>query len=106
MENVRKHRNDKRRSCLVSEPNYHIKTWFSENLLVIYMTKTNVKMNKPIYLGFSILEIGETVMYGLWSDYIKPKYNDKANLCYMDTDSFIVNIKTEDVCKNITNYAE
>ena len=62
MENVRKHRDiklvttDKRRNQLVSEPNYHTKKWFSENLLAIEMKKTKVKMKKPVYLGLSILE--------------------------------------------------
>ena len=69
MENMRKHRNiklvtkDKRRNCLVSEPNYHTTKWFSENLLAIEMKKTKVKMNKPIYLGLSILEISKILMY-------------------------------------------
>ena len=47
-------------------------------------------MNKPLYLGLSILEISKTLMYGFWYDYIKPKYQDNAKLCYMDTDSFII----------------
>ena len=68
MENVRKHRDiklvtkDKRRNRLVSEPNYHTTNWFSENLLGIEMKKAKVKMNKPIYLGLSILEISKTLM--------------------------------------------
>ena len=49
---------------------------------------------KPIYLGSSILEISKILMYEFWYDYMKPKYNDNVKLCYMDTDSFIVNIKT------------
>ena len=63
VENVRKHRDiklvttDKRRNQLVSEPNYHTTKWFSEKLLTIEMKKTKVKMNKPVYLGLSILEI-------------------------------------------------
>ena len=67
MENVRKHRDiklvttDKRRNQLVSEPNYHTAKWFSENLLAIEMKKRKVKMNKPVYLGLSILEI--SMMY-------------------------------------------
>ena len=69
MENVRKHRDtklvttDKRRNQLVSEPNYHTTKWFSENLLAIAMKKIKVKMNKPVYLGLSILEISKTLMY-------------------------------------------
>ena len=109
MENVRKHRDiklvttDKRRNQLVSEPNYHTTKYFSENLLAIEMKKTKVKMNKPIYLGMSILDISKTLMYEFWYDYIKPKYEDAAKLCYMDTDSFIIHIKTEDFYEDIAN---
>ena len=106
MENVRKHRDiklvttDKRRNQLASEPNYHTTKYFSENLMAIEMKKTKVKMNKPIYLGMSILDISKTLMYEFWYDYIKPKYQDRAKLCYMDTDSFVIYIKTEDFFKN------
>ena len=87
MENVRIHRDiklvttDKRRNQLVSEPNYHTKILFSEDLLAIEMKKTKVKMNKPVYLGFSILEISKTLMYEFWYDYNIPKY--QSNWCYV-----------------------
>ena len=112
MENVIKHRDiklvttDKRRNQLVSEPNYHTTKWFSENLLAIEIKKTNIKMNKPVYLGLSILEISKTLMYEFWYDYMKPKYGDSVKLCYMDTDSFIMHIKTEDFYKDIANDVE
>ena len=67
------------------------------------MKKTNVKINKPLYLGMSILDISKTLMCELWYDYVKPKYNDKAKLYYMDTDSFVNNIFTEDVFEDINN---
>ena len=107
VENVREHRDiklvttDKRRNRLVSEPNYHTTKWFSEKLLAIQMKKTKVKMNKPIYLGLSILQISKTLMYQFWYHYMKPKYRDNVKLCYMDTDSFIKHIKTEDFYKDI-----
>ena len=84
MQNVRKHRDiklvtiDQRRNQLVSELNYHTTKWFSENLLAIEMKKTNVKMNKPVHLGLSILEISKTLMYEFWYHYIKPKYQNNA----------------------------
>ena len=76
MQNVRKYRHiklvttDDRRNQLGSEPNYHTTKWFSENLLAIEMRKTKVKMNKPVYLRLSILEISKTLMYEFWYDYI------------------------------------
>ena len=112
MENVRKHRDiklvttEEKRIKLVSEPNYHTTKHFSKNLLAIEMKKTKVKMNKPVYLGMSILDISKTLMYEFWYDYVKPKYNDKAKLCYMDTDSFVLNIFTEDFFEDINNDAE
>ena len=70
------------------------------------MNKTKVKMNKPIYLGLSILEISKILMYEFWYNYVKLKYNDSIKLCSMDTDSFVMNIKTEDFYKDITNDVE
>ena len=102
MQNVRKHRDiklvttNKRRNQLASEPNYHTKKHFSDNLMPIEMKKTRLKMNKPIYLGMSILDIRKTPMYEFWYDFIKPKYEDKTKLFYTDTDSFIIYLKTED----------
>ena len=107
MENVRNHRDirivttDKRRSILASEPNYHSTKYISKDLLIMEMKKVEVKMNKPIYLGQAILDISKTLMYEFWYDYIKSKYGDNARLCYMDTDSFIMHIKTEDFYKDI-----
>ena len=112
MENVRKHEDIKlvttedKRSKLVSEPNYHPTKYFSENLLAIEMKKTKVIINKPVYLGMSILDISEMLIYQFWYDNIKPKYRDRAKLCYMDTDSFIIYIKTEDFYRNIADDVE
>ena len=74
--------------------------------MAIEMKKTKVKMNKPIYLGMSILDISKTLMYEFWYDYIKPKYQDRVKLCYMDTDSFIIHIKNEDFYEDIANGVE
>ena len=64
-------------------------------------------MNKAVYLSMSILGISKTLMYKLWYDYIKPKkYQDYTKLCYIDTDSFIIYIKTEDFYKDIVNDVE
>ena len=117
MENVRKHRDiklvktDHKRNKLVSEPNYHTMKLISENLSIIEMKKVKVKMKKPImkkpiYLGLSILEISKIIMYEFWYDYVKKKYGDMVKLCYMDTDSLIINIKTKDFYKDIAQDVE
>ena len=91
-ENVINHRDirlvtsDKRGKRLVLEPNYHSHKNFPEHLMAIEMKKTKVKMNKPLYLGMSTLDISKTLMYEFWYDYIKPNYGDRAKLCYTDTD--------------------
>ena len=112
MENVRNHRDiklvtsEKRRKRLVSEPNYHSCKKFSDHLMAIEMKKTRVKMNKPLYLGMSILDISKMLMYRFWYDYFKPKYRDRAKLYYTDTGSFIFNIITEDFFQDISNDVE
>ena len=111
MGNVSKHREiklviiEEKRIKLVSELNYHITKRFSENLLAIKMKKDKSK-NMPVYFGMSISDISKNLMYEFWYDYIKPKYKGKAKLCYMDTDSFIINIFTEHFFEGINNNVE
>ena len=76
MENVKKHRNIKlatterrRRKNLVSEPNYYTTKFFTENSLAIEMIKTQILMNKSVYLGLLILDLSKTVMCGFWYGY-------------------------------------
>ena len=63
-------------------------------------------MRKPVYIGQAVLDISKTLMYEFWYDYIKPKYEDNAKLCYMDTYSFIIDIETEDFYKDISDDVE
>ena len=70
------------------------------------MKKIKAKINKLIYFGFSIVEISKLIIYEPWYDFIKPKYKEKTNLCYMDTDSFIIHIKTEDFYEDIADDVE
>ena len=111
MENIRKHRDihlvttSKKRSILASEPNYHSTKYISEDLLIMQM-KREVYMNKPIYLKQVILDLSKIVMYELWYDQLKPKYCKNIKLCYMDTDSFVIRIKTDDFYKYIGNYID
>ena len=88
MENTRNHRDiklvisDKRRKRLVSEPNYHSHKKFSDHIMAVEMKKTRIKMNKPLYLGASILDISKTLMYEFWYDYLKPNYGDRVLIEY------------------------
>ena len=68
------------------------------------MKKKKFKTNKPVYLGISILDISKTLMYEFW--YVKPKYKDKAKLCFMDADSFVINIFIQDFFEDINNDVE
>ena len=78
---------------LESEPNYHSTKCISKHLLVMEMKKIEVKINKQIYLGQTVLDLSKTLMFEFWYDYLKPMYGDKIILCYTDTDSFIMHIK-------------
>ena len=70
------------------------------------MNKASIKMNKPIYLELAILSLSKIKMYEYWYDDMKPKYGEKIRLCYMDTDSFIIHIKTDDFYKDIADDVE
>ena len=100
MKNVKKHRKiklvttERRRNYIVSKPNSHTTKFFTENLSAIEMRKTQILMNKPVYLGLSVLDLNKTVIYEFWYNYVKPELGENAKLCLMDTDSFIVHVKT------------
>ena len=108
MQNYRKHRyirlvtTEYKRNKLASEPNYHSTKCISKDLLLTEMKKTEVKINKPIYLGQAVLDLSKTLMFEFWYDYLKTMYGDKIRLCYIDTDSFIMHIKTDDFYKDIS----
>ena len=108
-ENVRKHKDIKlvttndRRKRLVSQPNYHTSKHFSEDLMAIEMRKTSVLMNKPIYIGQTVLDFSKILMYDFWYGYLKPMYKNNIKLCHMDTDSFIFHVKTDDFYKDISD---
>ena len=103
MENIRKHRNIKlvttEEKYLQTEmkPNFKSGVLFGKNLMGCEMGKIKVVMNKPVYLSQAILDLSKIVMYEFLYNYMVPKYSlDKLKLCYMDTDSLIYNIETED----------
>ena len=107
IENIRKDRNIKlvtnREKFLktVMKPNFKSSILFGENLKGCEMGKIKVVMNKPVYLGQSILDLSKLVMYEFHYDYMKPKYGENLKLCYMDTNSLVYHIKTEDFYNDI-----
>ena len=87
---------------LTAKPNYESRKIFNENLVSVHMKKTSLTMNKPVYLGMSILDLSKTLMFDFHYKYIKPKYGNKAKLLFTDTDSFLYEIQTEDFYKDIS----
>ena len=108
VQNDRKHRDTKlvtteyKRNKLASESNYHSAKCISKHLLVVEIKKTEVKINKPIYLGQAVLDLSKTLMFEFWYDYLKPMCDDRIRLYYTDTDSFIMHIKTYGFYKHIS----
>ena len=88
-------------------PNFKSGTLLGSDLMACEMGKVKVVMNKPVYLGQAILDLSKTIMYEFHYDYIKRKYaDDKLTLCYMDTDSLIYCIETDDFYKDIVDDIE
>ena len=112
MENIRKHRNiglvttEEKYLRTVMKPNFKSGVLFGENLMGCEMGKIKVVMNKPVYLGQAILDLSKIIMYEFHYDYMVPKYSDRLKLCYMDTDSLVYDIKTEDFYEDIANDIE
>ena len=113
MENIRRHRNvklvttEEKYLCTVMKPNFKSGALFGENLMGCEMGKIRVVMNKPVYLSQVILDLSKIIMYEFHYDYMVPKYSlEKLKLCYMDTDSLVYDIKTEDFYEDIANDVE
>ena len=108
MENIRNRVNIKLTTTgeqfkkLTAKPNYESRKIFNENLVSVHMKKTSLTMNKPVYLGMSILDLSKTLMFDFHYKYIIPKYGNKAKLLLTDTDSFLYEIQTEDFYKDIS----
>ena len=113
MENIRKHRNikpvttEEKYLHTVMKRNFKSGVLFGENLMGCDMGKIKVVMNKLVYLGQAILDLSKIVMYEFHYDYMVPKYGlEKLKLCYMDMDSLVYDIKTEDFYEDIANDVE
>lgn len=87
---------------LISRPNFKRFTIFDEELAAIELQRTHLIMNKPIAIGMAILDISKLTMYSFLYDFLKPKYNDKCQVAYTDTDSFVLDIETDDFYSDIS----
>ena len=100
MKNIRNHKDMKlvtskqKYQKYAIKPNFKNGYPFSKHLFTVEMGKTEIKMNKPVYLEKAILDLSKTLMYEFHYDYMRPKYGSKVKLCYMDTDSFVYEIET------------
>ena len=112
MENVCEHKDiklvnsERKRKMYASKVNYKNTVRFTDEFMAMNMRRNKVVMNKPVYLGFAILDLSKTVMYEFHYAYIKPKYGGAAKLMYMDTDSLVYHIKTEDFYRDIADDVE
>ena len=102
MENIRNHKDmklvtsDKKYLKYVMKPNFKDGHPFSKHLFAVEMGKTEIKINKSVYLRQAILDLSKMLMYEFHYDYMRPRYGSKVKLCYMDPDSFVYEIETED----------
>ena len=83
------------------KPNFKDGNPFSKHLFAVEIGKREITMNKPVYLGQAILDLSKTLMHEFHCDYMRPRYGSKVKLCYMDTDSFVYEIETEDFYRDI-----
>jgi hypothetical protein len=103
MENLRKRvdiqlvHKENRLLKLAAKPGFKSFKIFNEDLAAIELTKQKLVLNRPIYVGFSILEISKVLMYDFHYNHIKSRYGVKAELLFTDTDSLCYNIFTEDL---------
>ncbi|XP_075237599.1 uncharacterized protein LOC142333894 [Lycorma delicatula] len=107
MENVRKRINlelvssEKRLMKLIAKPTFKDRIIYNENLCAVQCTKEKIKLDKPLYVGLSVLELSKTLMYNFHYNIMKKKYRSKINLLYMDTDSFFYEIETHDFYQDL-----
>ena len=107
MENVRNRvtielvKDAERAAKLVNKPNFEELKIFDEFLIAVKMRTTKVKMNKPVYVGMSILDLSKTLMFSFQYEYVKKKW-EKSEVLYTDTDSLVLKIETDDFFKDIS----
>ncbi|KAL4127560.1 hypothetical protein QTP88_011727 [Uroleucon formosanum] len=107
MMNVRKHvdirlcSNGSAVEKLITKPNFDRRTIFTENLAAVHMKRTQISFKQPIYIGMCVLDLSKMLMYDFYYNIIKKKYGNRVRLLYTDTDSLILEIKTNDFYQDI-----
>ena len=91
---------------IVAKPNFNRRVKFSNELSAIHVNKTNLTLNKPIYVGFSVLDLSKHLMYDWYYNKLKKKYGENCTMLYTDTDSLLVDIKTNDIYKDMSETKE
>ena len=112
MEDVRKHTEfdlvstpERFQKC-VNSPTYKARHIINENLVGVEKEKAVVELNKPIYMGLSILDYSKVHMYSFYYDVLKPKYQDDIKLVYTDTDSFVIQVMTDDLFRDFKDLSD
>ena len=91
---------------IIAKPNFNRRVKFSDELPAIHVNKTKLTLNKPIYVGFSVLDLSKHLMYDWYYNKLKKKYGENCTLLYTDTDSLLVDIKTNDIYKDMSETKE
>ena len=115
MENLRKRQrvdlvqpqtHPKKYEKLTSNASFKSRRIITENLVAIHRRKTEVKLNRPTYVGMCVLDLSKLCMYQFYYDVLKARYQDKARLLYTDTDSLLVEIESEDINEDLIDMAD
>ena len=111
MENLRKHRSvelvhtEKRLRKVSAKSTYKLHRIFSEDLVGVELNRLKVKLNKPIYIGMTVLDLSKRSMYHFFYDHLKELYSDNVSLLFTDTDSLFISCKCEDLFQDMYDYA-
>ena len=102
---VTKSQEEDKLRCLIASPAFARANIFDSNLAAVQMHKSRLYLNRPVYVGMSILDLSKRLMYDFYYNEMKAQYGDRCQLLYTDTDSLLLEIQTEDVYKDMAQHA-